>query len=170
MRIGIIGSNEELADDKQKEFAYKIGKVLIDEGFDIINGGMGGIMAETARGARKSTKFTNKSVIGILPSIHENNGNPYSGVIIKTDMGSARNRLIVLNCHVILAIGGGSGTLNEISTAWELNKPIMAYVPGGGWATKLAGQRLDQRRDDIIVAVESSEEILEMLRTLQERG
>ena len=46
----------------------------------------------------------------------------------------------------------------EIATAWQLGKPIIAVAPCGGWAEKLAGKRVDERRKDRVWRVESAEQ------------
>ena len=166
-RVGIIGSNASIATEKQCEFAHKLGKLLVDNEFDIINGGMGGIMEASAKGATESNNYDRASVIGFLPVIRYDLGNKFSGIQIISDIGSARNRFIILNSIALIAIGGGAGTLNEISLAWELGKPIAAYNNGGGWASKLAGQKIDDRRKDEIYSVIQPMEVIDWLKGLK---
>jgi predicted Rossmann-fold nucleotide-binding protein len=66
MYIGIIGSNESIATPQQRSFAFDVGKGLIDHGYSIINGGMGGIMSESAKGGRSSDQFQHRVGIGLL--------------------------------------------------------------------------------------------------------
>ncbi|MHA2092667.1 MAG: TIGR00725 family protein [Candidatus Kariarchaeaceae archaeon] len=166
MIIGIIGSNESIATSEQRSFAFDVGKGLIDHGYCIINGGMGGIMSESAKGGRTSDRFEPHKVVAILPC-DVDSGNPYSGVSIKTDLKSGRNRIIVLNSDALIAIGGGAGTLNEIAIAWEFGKPIAAYSVGKGWAGKLAGSKIDDRRDDRIHPVSSLDDLLAWLELIE---
>ena len=40
---------------------------------------------------------------------------------------------------VVIAVGGGAGTLSEIALAWQHQKPVIALDTGSGWSTRLAG-------------------------------
>lgn len=163
MRVAIIGGNINLVSEDQLKFAFDLGKALVDNGYDIINGGMTGIMAETAKGARSSDKFEKHSLIAILPTDDVTKGNRYSGIKLITHLGFGRNRLIVMNADLVVAIGGGAGTLNEITLAWELGKTICAYSEGKGWSTKVAGTAIDSRRSDIILPVKSTKEVIDII-------
>ena len=44
-----------------------------------------------------------------------------------------------------MAISGGSGTLNEITVAYQANIPVVVLGNTGGWSERLAGQYLDAR-------------------------
>ena len=135
-RIGIIGSNNTASISSENKFAFELGKTLVDNDYTIINGGMGGIMEASAHGASISDKFENASVIGFLPLVDKTQGNKYSGITIASDIGSGRNRFIILNSDAIIAIGGGAGTLNEIILARELGKQIAALTDTEGWSGK----------------------------------
>jgi len=167
MKIAIIGSNSSSATQSMLDFAFRMGKHLVDRGHTIVNGGMLGTMEAAAKGARTSSKWRLNSVIGILPVLDESKGTQEAGVLIRTDLGSGRNRLVVLNGDAVVAIGGGAGTLNEISYAWELGNPIAGYRGAGGWSDKLAGTTLDDRRSDEIVAVASIEDVDNWLTGLE---
>lgn len=65
--------------------------------------------------------------------------------------------------EIILAIGGGTGTLSEIAMAWSKNRPIIAFA-GDGWAGKLAGKNLDKRRKDKVQVVHNQRDLSLKLR------
>ncbi|RMG32689.1 MAG: TIGR00725 family protein [Methanobacteriota archaeon] len=163
MRVAIIGSNQ--GNEILNAFAYRAGRFLMDEGHTIINGGMGGIMEASAKGAHSSPSFEPHRLIAILPLENPSKGNAHSGVKIATHLGKGRNYLIILNAEAVLAIGGGAGTLNEMATAWELNRPIAAFVGGGGWSEELAGKSIDSRRKDTIYPVHSIDDLRDWLLT-----
>jgi hypothetical protein len=167
MRVGLLGSNQTTGNQIQFDFAEKLGKALIDNGFSIINGGMAGTMESAAKGAKSSNNYTPDKMIAILPVSDKKLGNPYSGTVLVTDMGTARNRLIVINSDAVIAIGGGAGTLNEITLAWEMLKPIGAFVGGSGWSEKMAGLSIDSRRTDSIQPVNTIEEAIKWLNELK---
>lgn len=163
MRVAIIGGNINLVSEDQLKFAFDLGKALVDNGCDIINGGMTGIMEASAKGARASDKFEKHSLIAILPTDDISKGNKYSGIKLITHLGTGRNRLIVMNADLVVAIGGGAGTMNEITLSWELGKTICAYSEGEGWSTKVAGTAIDSRRSDIILPVKTTKEVIDII-------
>lgn len=139
----------------------------MDEGHTLINGGMRGIMEASAKGARSSHAFEPHRLIAILPLEDPRSGNTLSGVKIATHLGKGRNHLIILNADAVIAIGGGAGTLNEMATAWELNRPLAAFVGGGGWSEKLAGTTIDTRRSDPIHPIQTIDELKTWLDSLK---
>lgn len=148
--------------------AEALGRALVDRGFRVLSGGLGGAMAAASRGARSSTRYVDGDVIGIVPTYDASTANPDADVVICTGLGFARNILVVASADVVLAVGGRSGTLNEISLAWSLGKPIVA-VGATGWGGRLAGQQVDDRRDDHIVGpLEPEAAAEEALRLLAE--
>ena len=62
------------------------------------------------------------------------------------DRGGGREFVLVNSCDAIIAISGGSGTLTEIAIAYQSNIPIVVIGGTGGWADKLAGEYLDNRK------------------------
>ncbi|MCY3413309.1 MAG: TIGR00725 family protein [Candidatus Heimdallarchaeota archaeon] len=163
MRVAIIGSNQETANEMQMKIAFDLGRALIDAGHTIINGGMGGTMEQTAKGARESVNWKSDSVIAILPRDNPHEGNRYTEIKIATHLGTGRNRLIILNSDVVIALGGGAGTLNEITLAWELGKPLAAFTGVGGWSDRIAGEQLDERRKDKILGLSTISDVLDWL-------
>ena len=62
---------------------------------------------------------------------------------------------MVANSEVVVAIGGGAGTLSEIAFAWQFKRPIIS-IGNEGWADRLAGESLDSRHESLIVDCTSS--------------
>ena len=52
----------------------------------------------------------------------------------------------MLSCDVVVALSGGSGTLNEICVAYQANIPVIVLTGFGGWSDKLANTYLDDRK------------------------
>ena len=44
---------------------------------------------------------------------------------------------------LVIAVGGGAGTLSEIALAWSLKRLILAYKNVEGWSGKVADTRMD---------------------------
>ncbi len=159
--ISIIGDSET-ENLEQLTFAERLGEELAKRGYVIVCGGRGGVMEAVAKGAKKQGGIT----IGILPSIHKREANPYIDIALPTGMGFARNIITALAGDVIIAIGGKSGTLTEISYAWMFGKPIIAVKGFGGWSEQLAGSRIDERRRDIIYSAETVDGVISLLEKI----
>ena len=52
---------------------------------------------------------------------------------------------------VVLVSGGMAGTMSEIAYAWMYDRPIIAMSCCEGWSKRMAGQKVDDRRDDAII-------------------
>jgi hypothetical protein len=75
---------------------------------------------------------------------------------VATDLGQARNVVIVHTADALVAISGGAGTLSEIGHALKIGKPVVGlrtiarlhgveYVRTPKEAVKLAFQRIHPR-------------------------
>ncbi|MDA7762098.1 TIGR00725 family protein [bacterium] len=162
MQIGIIGSNSECCDDKLHEFAYNLGIYLSNKGVTVINGGMNGTMKAVAKGIQDG-KNKSTIVVGILPSDSSDSGNEYSDIKIPSGIGFARNSIIVLSSDVLIALGGGAGTLSELSFAWQYGKTVYCYEGVEGWSKELAGKDLDARKQKLFIGFERLEELNNLL-------
>ena len=149
-QIAVIGSAS--GDDALLSLARAFGEAVVDRGWRIVCGGLTGVMQAVAEGARRSAAATGGDVIGVLPTLDPDTANASVDIVIPTGMDRARNILVVGAGDVIVALGGGAGTLSELALAWQLGKPIVALTSSGGWAEALAGRPLDARRDDVIHA------------------
>ena len=117
--IGVIGGSMALPDDAKT--ARELGKLLASKGYVVLTGGLTGIMEEVSRGAWEKEGIT----VGILPGTSPEDANPYVNIPIVTGLSHARNVLIVRSADVIVAIGGGLGTLSEIAIALKIGKQVI---------------------------------------------
>ncbi len=117
--IGVIGSASD--DPILNDLAQEVGRLVAMEGITLVNGGLGGVMAASSRGA----KAENGTTVGILPGLNPQDANEYTDIPIPTGLGEMRNLLIVRAVTSLIAIGGGYGTLSEIALALKLDKPIV---------------------------------------------
>lgn len=131
--MAIIGAGSRL-EPKVEQLCYALGKQAVDAGFRIVSGGLGGVMAAVSQGARASAQRQEGDIVGVLPMYDAELANPYVDIVIPTGMGVARNVMVVASGDVVVAVGGGSGTLSEIALGWQLGKPLIALSPSGGWA------------------------------------
>lgn len=128
--------------------AALLGQALVDAGFRLVSGGLGGIMRAASRGARSSQRYQPGDVIGVLPSYHASDANEFIDIPICTGLQHGRNLIVVATGDVVFAVGGRCGTLSEMALAWALGKPLICVGNAEGWASELAGRRIDDRRDD----------------------
>lgn len=166
IQVGVIGSNSSSSSRELEDFAKLLGTKLIDEGYRIICGGMGGVMESVSKGAHKSSNYREGDTVGILPTGNKDDSNQFIDICIATGFGYARNQIIVLSSDVVIAIGGGAGTLSEISFAWQMSKPIICVDIGEGWSSKLAGASLDSRLKKPISRARNIEEVFSHLEEL----
>jgi uncharacterized protein (TIGR00725 family) len=146
--------------------AAQVGSIVRRLGLNLVCGGMAGVMAAACQGFQeaKAGLPPGPVAIGIIPGEDPAAANPWVDAVVATGMGFARNAVVVRSADVVVAIGGGSGTLSEVAFAWQTNRPIIALVPSGGWAQILAGDRLDDRRSDSVLAAQTVEEVEPLLR------
>lgn len=159
--IAVIGAKDASVEALAE--AEALGRGLVDAGFRVATGGLGGVMAAASRGARQADGWEEGRVVGVLPGASADDANPWVDVAVPTGMGYARNVILVAMADVVVAVGGGAGTLSEIAMAWQHHKPIVALELGEGWSARLAGERLDERRADAVVGVKDAAEAVEVV-------
>ena len=147
--MAIIGRGSECTPE-QIELAETLGEKAVDNGFRIITGGLGGVMSAACRGAHRSSSYREGDTIGMLPGASSEDANQWTDIPLPTGLGVTRNVLVVRVAQVVVAVGGGAGTLSEMAMAWQLDIPIIALDKSDGWAQACAGQALDNRRDDVV--------------------
>lgn len=158
--LAVIG-NDSILPDPQHAAAFEIGARAVDRGFRVVCGGYSGVMEAVAQGAHSSDKYREGDTIGVAMSYRAADLNPWIDIAIPTGMGFSRNMIVVSTGDVVVAIGGGSGTLSEIALAWQIRRPVLVYGPTDGWAKRLSGVHLDQRNERPIEAYDSIPELIE---------
>lgn len=164
--VSVIGPSYALVSDPIYVFARALGRALVDHGFVIYNGGKKGIMEAVFRGAHESENYFFGATIGILPDSDRNNSNRYTDIPVATGIGYARNSIVANSGEVVIALGGGSGTLSEIAFAWQYGKKVIAVDAFDGWSKNLSGLKLDKRRRDKILKASDIETVIIHLEKL----
>ncbi len=165
--VSVIGEGVLVSGDARYKTAERIGYLLIENGYRLMTGGLGGVMEAASRGARSNPKHRDGDIIGMLPGLDPGDANAYVDIAIPTGLGMARNH-IVTNSDAAIAIGGGAGTLSEMAFAWQKGKLLIA-LEVEGWSGELAGRSIDRKRsrsgDDLNVVhgAGSPEEAVSML-------
>lgn len=122
MQIAVIGTGDP--SPAESAAADAVGALLADEGAVLLCGGLGGVMEAACRGA----KAHGGTPVGIIPGLEGEN--PYVGVVVRSNMGQARNALVVASADAVIAVGGGYGTLSEIAFALKMKKEVFGV---GTW-------------------------------------
>ena len=121
--IGIVGSDACLPE--LEELAAEVGREVARKGGVLVCGGLEGVMTAAAQGAKEIGGTT----VGILPGPSTAEANEYIDFPIATNMGHARNAIIVHTADVLISIGGGYGTLSEVALALKSGKGVIALLP-----------------------------------------
>jgi len=119
--ISVVGSGDEELNPQIAKIANEVGREIASRGAILICGGLGGVMAEAAKGAKENGGLT----IGILPGEEPGSANPFIDVALPTGLGFARNVLVAYSGDAVIAISGRLGTLSEISYALLKKKPVI---------------------------------------------
>jgi len=164
-----MGSDADLNYSKKTErFAFEIGKLLAQKGAAVIYGAekdVDSLSTNAARGAKSKGGLTIGVTYGKGKDIWDKKGLTDIVICSGLERGGGRELVLVNSCDAVIVISGGSGTLNEITIAYQLNIPVVALTGTGGWADKLAGTYLDERkRFKIIPASTPAEAVTRVLK------
>ena len=117
--IGVIGSRD--CDRETYDRAVTVGRLLAENGWGVICGGLSGVMEAVCKGASDAGGLT----VGVLPGDDPQSANPFVQVRIATGMSIARNVIIVRSSSAVIAMSGGAGTLSEIAHCLQLGVPVV---------------------------------------------
>lgn len=167
--VAVVGSAGNISDELRR-LAESLARALAEAGFDLVTGGMGGVMRAVAKGHRDAARAT--SLIHIEPGWGRAwERNPHPAGIVRTELGAVRNHIVAQSADLVVGLGGGAGTLSELALAWQGGKPIAALRAAGGWGAELADSALDHRRGDSVIAgCASVDEVVSWARRLRPEG
>ena len=172
-RVAVIGDGGVVEGDPKYLLAQEIGRRLVDAGFVVVTGGLGGVMEAASRGAREAAGWTPGTVVALLPGFDPADANPFADTVLPTGLDHVRNALVAQS-DAVIAVGGGAGTLAEMAFAWMYFRLIVA-LRVDGWSGRLADQRVDARvrypdiPDDQVYGVNNAGEALEVVVRLVDR-
>ena len=166
-QIGVIGSSGELMQESCEKLAGEIGEEIAKRKYTLVFGperDRDSLPTVAARAARNA----GGDVLGILY------GSGKKGipdcithlVCTATERGGPRETSFIASCDVVIAIGGGSGTLTEMAIAYQKSIPIIAMTGTGGWADKMAGQYFDERKRMPVYSAKTAEEAVKLAEEL----
>jgi hypothetical protein len=133
--VAVFGANRVSRGEPLYELAEETGRHIAGAGWTVLNGGYGGTMEATARGARER----GGRVFGVPVAIYSSQVNPFVSESVVTQDLWERIRLMLDRSDAFIALEGSTGTLAEIGMAWEfvakkllLPKPLIFI--GDFWA------------------------------------
>lgn len=147
--------------------AFEIGYHLAKAGYIVITGGLGGVMEEACRGAKKARGTT----VGILPGTDPSEANPFVDISIATGMGRHRNGIVALASAVVV-VGGGAGTHAEVAAAWSAKRLIVSLRSVPGCSMTIADEPLDSRcryhdiPNDVVYGIDEAEHVIPILESM----
>ncbi len=171
IQIGIMGSAADLKySDEATEIAKRIGELLAEKGITLVYGAEKDVCSLSTIAA-KSSKDNGGITLAITYGKDKEvwGGIDYEPSIIVPcglDRGGGREFVLALSCDVIIAIGGGSGTLNEIACAYQANIPVVVLSNISGWSKKLANKYMDERKRYKFVSASTANEAVNLAISL----
>ncbi|MCX7906720.1 MAG: LOG family protein [Bacteroidetes bacterium] len=129
--VTIFGSSRPLPEEPLYALAEELGFRLAQAGYNVCNGGYGGVMEASARGCRRGGGRS----LGV-PLAGVGAPNAYLDALAPAaDLFERLRRLVEIgSAYVVLP--GGTGTLVEVALVWELaykgwgmRKPIWVWAP-----------------------------------------
>jgi len=171
LQIGVMGSMADLKYLKTTEnLAEQIGYYIAKNRAILVFGAekdFDSLSTAACRGAKKANGLTVGVTYGKGLDIYEKNAD----VVIASGLerGGGRELPLVLSCDVVIAVGGGSGTLTEIAIAYQANIPVVVMKNTGGWSEKLANTYLDDRKRFKIETAKTAKEAVDKAFALVDR-
>lgn len=164
--VTIFGSSQAEEGDPDYERGRRLGKRLAESGFTVCNGGYGGLMEATARGAKEG----GGKAIGVTTEDFGGAVNRWIDQEVKMRRWSERLFKLIELGDAYVIFDGGTGTLVELFVVWEmvnknfLGKPIL-----------ILGRELHRLVSDVrnwphvtdppeLFLVRSEEEVLKVLK------
>ena len=124
--ISIFGSSRPQEGSEEYVLAFDLGRNLARAGYKICNGGYGGIMAASAKGAKEA----GGSTIGVTSDSYKRQPNPWIDKEIKLPTPMERLFMLVELGDAYVILKGGTGTLLELACVWEFtNKNVIPEKP-----------------------------------------
>lgn len=123
--------------------AYRLGRYLAEAGYIVMNGGYGGTMEATGKGAQEASGRVIGITVGLFEDRFKLKPNPYIDEVIRYDTLHERLHNLVTRPDAFIALTGGVGTLSEVALVWSLLQvgeaaPKPLVLVGPAWARVMA--------------------------------
>ena len=137
LKLGVMGSasGPQIEDEHARAMARKLGEEIGKRDHIFINGACPGLPNDALLAAKEAGGLT----IGISPAfslhahIHDYKSPHAHDMIIYTGMGFMERDIInIRSSDAVIIVGGGVGTLNEMTIAYDEGRPIGVITNTGG--------------------------------------
>ena len=167
--IAVCGSASAQLPQTFETKAWSIGKAIAEQGATLFTGATAGFPLAAVRGCNS----VGGRSVGIAPGESaEDQFNRFEKIdlnllshVIFTGVGyKMRDIVMIRSVDAIIAIGGGVGTLVEISTAIDIRKPI-GILQGSGGASELYEQinEISHRNKGVFIIDKNPEKLVKKL-------
>jgi uncharacterized protein (TIGR00730 family) len=113
--VAVFGSSQPRRGDDLYKSSLMMGALLGRYGFDVMTGGYKGVMEAVSRGAHGNGAH----VVGVTMARFEDRVNRYVMDEVRTGNFYERFRWLVDRADAYIAMGGGIGTLAEVTFTWQ---------------------------------------------------
>lgn len=176
LQIGVMGSAADLGYEANiNDMAFEIGRLIASLWCVMVYGAekdSDSLSTSAARGAKSKWGLVMGVTYGKTPDVW-GEMQDLTDCMVCTGMErwGGREFVLVSSCDAIIAIWGGSGTLNEITVAYQKKIPIFVMKGTGWWADKLADQYLDDRyktdpKRFICKGIDTVEDLTDILKNI----
>lgn len=133
VEVAVLGSARVGSGDPRHDDARRLGRLLAEQGWTVVTGGYGGLMAATASGAAEAGGLT----VGLPMTPWEHLTPDASHAQLRWSDDYAQRMAFLLATRVAVALPGGIGTLAEAAGVWAAaqTEPGTArlVLVGAGW-------------------------------------
>lgn len=122
-RITVFGGSRCGPETAEYQEALRLGRLLVEAGFEVCSGGYAGVMEAISRGAHEAGGH----IVGVTMTQFKSTPNPYLKAIEPSADFYTRLQKLIRQSVGYIALRGGMGTITEISLVW--NKLAMRVLP-----------------------------------------
>ncbi len=164
LQIGVMGSMADLKYEKAAERAAETMGRLIARNNGILFFGAEKDSDSLSTAACRGAKSEGGITVGVTYGKRKDVWQKDADVIIPCGLerGGGREFVLVLACDAVIAIGGGSGTMNELAVAYQADIPMVALTGHGGWSDELSGRYFDSRKRRKVLSAKTPEEAVKL--------
>ncbi|MBN2132600.1 MAG: LOG family protein [Sedimentisphaerales bacterium] len=165
--VCVFGTGRAREGEPAYILAEGVGRALAQAGFIVANGGYGGTMRASAKGAAEA----GGTVVGVTCSAFGGSANKYVTREVRTETLEERLKNLIKAGDAYVVLPGGTGTLLELATVWELEnkgfldrgKPII--LVGDFWKPLVDLVATDDPRcSESVVWAEGPEQVVQRIK------
>lgn len=166
--IAVFGTSRVQPGDEVFCLAEEVGRAIAQAGFDLVNGGYGGVMLASACGAAQA----GGRIVGVsCKAFKRSRVNEHITDEVPTEDLQQRLATLVDMGQAYVILPGGTGTLLELADVWEhknkgfdgYDKPII--LVGDFWKPLIAMIRqADPRAPQAVITANTVEEVIRHLK------